>query len=139
MSAKVTTQISEPLYRRLEGAARIAKRPVEEILSLTLAIALPPHPALSEALAGELAAMIWMSDRSLWAATKSTFSTDEQERLATLNDLNDERTLTGQEEAECTDLLAAYDRTVLRRAQAFAILSRRGHPIPGYADLAHFE
>ncbi|GAB4577503.1 MAG: hypothetical protein Fur0022_02340 [Anaerolineales bacterium] len=139
MSTNVTIQISEHLYRQLERVARISKRPVEEVLSLALVIALPPFPALSEVLASELAAMIWMSDRSLWAATQPTFSPDEQDRLAALNDLNDERTLTRQEETERTRLLAAYDRAVLRRAQAFAILSRRGHRIPSYADLANAE
>ena len=139
MSAKVTIQISEPLYRRLQRVAQISKRPVEEVLSTTLAIALPPFPDLSEALAGELAEMIWMSDRGLWAATHPTFSPEEQDRLTALNDLNDERTLAEQEEEERIRLLAAYDRSVLRRSQAFAILARRGHPIPRYADLARLE
>ena len=40
-----------------------------------------------------------------------------------------ERPLTPAEEAEQNDLMAAYGRSVLRRAQALAILSQRGHPV----------
>lgn len=139
MSAKVTIQLPEPLYRRLQGAAQVSHRTVDEVLSATLAVALPPSPNLPETLSNELAEMIWMSDDDLWGATRPTFSEEQQERLAELNDLHDDRPLTEDEVAEQTHLHAAYERSVLRRAQAFAILFRRGHAIPSYADLARAQ
>lgn len=52
-----------------------------------------------------------------------------QSQLATLNEINDERPLTPSEEKEQMRLLAQYERSILRRAQAYAILAQRGHLI----------
>jgi len=132
----VSVQVPEPVYRRLQGAAVAAKRSVGDVLSSAVTVALPPSPDLPEALADELAEMIWLSDESLWQATVPTFTKEQQERLATLNDLSDDRALTTSEKAEQAELLVAYEQSVLRRAQAFAILSRRGHRLPTYSALA---
>lgn len=131
----VSIQVPEPLYRRLQGAAVVARRSVGDVLVSAVTIALPPSPDLPEALANELAEMIWLSDDALWQATVPTFAIVQQERLAALNDIADERTLTVAEKDEQIQLLAAYERSVLRRAQAFAILARRGHRIPTYSEL----
>lgn len=132
----VAVQVPEPVYRRLQGAAVAAKRSVGDVLTSAVTVALPPSPDLPEALADELAEMIWLSDEALWQATTPTFTKAQQERLAILNDLSDDRTLTTTEKAEQTELLVAYEQSVLRRAQAFAILSRRGHHLPIYSTLA---
>ena len=133
--SQFSVQVSEPLYRRLQGAAVAARQSIGEVIASAVTVALPPFPDLPEALANELTEMIWLSDDGLWQATTPTFSKAQQERLATLNDLSDERVLTVAEQAEQAELLAAYDRSVLRRAQAFVILARRGHRIPTYAEL----
>lgn len=132
----VSIQVPEPLYRRLQGAALVARRSVGDVLASAVTIALPPSPDLREALANELAEMIWLSDDALWQATVPTFLPVHQERLAALNDMADERVLMPAEKDEQTSLLVVYERSVLRRAQAFAILARRGHRIPTYAELA---
>lgn len=134
--SQVLIQVPEPVYRRLQGAAKAAQRSVSDVLASAVTTALPPSPDLPEALADELAEMIWLSDEALWQATMPTFTDEQQERLAALNDLSDDRTLTAVEEAEQRALLNAYEESVLRRAQAFAILSRRGHHIPPYSTLA---
>jgi hypothetical protein len=132
----VAVQVPEPVYRRLQGAAVAAKRSVGDVLTSAVTVALPPSPDLPEALADELAEMIWLSDEALWQATTPTFTKAQQERLAMLNDLSDDRPLTAKEKAEQVELLFAYEQSVLRRAQAFAILSRRGHHLPTYSTLA---
>ena len=99
-------------------------------------MALPPLPDLPESIAGELAEMMWLNDEDLRSATKPTFTTAQQQRLADLNDLVDERPLSLEEKAEQEALLVAYERSVLRRAQAVAILARRGHCAPQYSELA---
>jgi hypothetical protein len=134
--ATVSVELPEPLYRRLQSAATVAQRSLEEVLASTVAVALPPSPDLPEALANELAEMIWLSDDALRAATKPDFSPSQQERLAELNDLADDRALSPGEETERAELLAAYEWAILRRAQAFQILARRGHRIPTYPELA---
>lgn len=131
----IAVRLPEPLYRRLEGAAAVTHRTVDELLAETIAATLPPAPDLPEALAHELAEMVWLSDEALGSATRPSFTSDQQKRLAALNNLEDDRPLTGSEKAEQAELLAHYEGSVLRRAQAFAVLARRGHRIPSYTEL----
>ena len=129
--ATIPVQLPEPIYRILEDTASITHRTVDEILATTLTAVLPPSPDLPESLANELAEMVWLSDDALRAATQPSFTASEQKRLTELNDLEDDRSLTREEQAEQTQLLASYERSILRRAQAFAILARRGLVLAG--------
>jgi len=86
-------------------------------------------------LTNELAAMHLLSDEALWAAAHPSLSPAEQFRLSQLNHKAGERPLSKAEEAEQEHLLAAYHRSVLRRAKALAILTQRGHPLPLEAEL----
>jgi len=124
------------LYReRLERTAALTHRSVAHVLASTIAIALPPISDLPEALADELAGMSWLSDEALRAATQPTFTPEQQKRLSELNNLEDECPLTEIEQAERAALLAEYERSVLRRAQAFAVLAQRGYQTPDYTEL----
>jgi hypothetical protein len=126
----VNIQLPEPVFRKLQKAADLTHRSVEELLAATVNATLPESPDLPDDLADELAAMHLLSDEALWAATEPSMSPAEQRRLNQLNHTAGERPLTRAEEAEHTQLLAAYHRSILRRAKAFAILAQRGHPIP---------
>ena len=74
------------------------------------------------------------SDEALWAATAPSFSPTEEYRLNQLNAAVGERDLTLAEEAEQHSLIAAYYRSVLRRAKALAVLAQRGHCVPLTAE-----
>ena len=63
-------------------------------------------------------------------AAAPSFSPAEQRRLSQLNHIAGQRPLRRAEKSEQTQLLAAYHRSVLRRAQALAILTQRGHATP---------
>ena len=126
----VSVQVPEPIFRKLKRAADVTCRPVEEVLAATLNAALLEPSGLPPDLADELASMYLFSDDALWAATEPSLSPTEQRRLGQLNRIAGERPLTKAENAEQEQLLAAYHRSVLRRAQALAILAQRGHPIP---------
>ncbi|HQE93760.1 MAG TPA: hypothetical protein PLH19_13220 [Anaerolineae bacterium] len=131
----VPVMIPEPLYRRLERTSATIHRPVNDVVATTLAAMLPPSPDLPEALADELSSMVWLSDEKLYSATQPTFTPTMQARLATLNEINDERPLTPSEKKEQMHLLAQYERSILRRAQAYAILAQRGHLLPDNNEL----
>jgi hypothetical protein len=133
----IPVQVPEPLYRRLERTAKLTRRTVDEVLASTIAVALPSMSDLPEALANELASMIWLNDEALRAAAQPTFTVEQQKRLSELNDLEDQRQLSEPEQAEREALLAEYNRAVLRRAQAFAVLAQRGYQVPDYTDLPH--
>ena len=113
----------------MQKAAELTYRSVDEILVSTIETSLPTMPDVPSELAEELSAMHLLSDDALWAAVSPALSQAKQTRLAQLNQLAHERPLTPAEEAEQNDLVAAYGRSVLRRAQALAILSQRGHPV----------
>ena len=134
--AKIPVNVPKPVYMRLQSIAAIAQRSVEEILTSAVSVALPPSPNLPDAVANELAEMIWLSDEALWSATDPTFTQEQQARLAELNALVDVCSLTTAEKSEQEQLLTAYERSVLLRAQAYSVLSRRGHQISRYTDLA---
>ena len=125
----ITAQLPESAYRKLQKAAELTYRSVDEILVSTIETSLPTMPDVPSELAEELSAMHLLSDDALWAAVSPALSQAKQTRLAQLNQLAHERPLTPAEEAEQNDLVAAYGRSVLRRAQALAILSQRGHPV----------
>ena len=81
-------------------------------------------------LSDELAAMRLSSDQALFAALYPSLAPVEQQRLQQLNQAAGERNLTAAETSEQAALLAGYHRSVLRRAQALAILAERGHHPP---------
>ncbi len=124
----MTVTLPEPVAQKLEMAAKRTFRSIDEILATTVDATLMA-PDLSDAVSAELAAMHLLSDASLWAATEPTMSGAQQRRLEQLNDLEDDRTLTAAECAEQTDLVREYQRSMLRRAQALAILRQRGFDV----------
>src|SRR5688572_8466084 len=112
----LTVTLPEDILRRLERAAETTYRSVEEVLVGAITIALPSPEGVPPELAGELGAMQLMGDEALLAAVEPSLAPAERVRLEQLNHAAGERTLSLAEEAEQEALLAAYHRSVLRRA-----------------------
>jgi hypothetical protein len=134
-SRAVTIQLPGRLWQRLKYVAQASHRSVQDVLTAGITATLPAIADLPANLADELAAMTWLSDQALWGATTPTFAPEQQARLAALNELANRRDLTVGEQAETETLLAAYHRSVLCRAQAFALLAQRGHRMPALNEL----
>lgn len=134
-SASVSVQLPESLFRRLQYIAEITHRQVEDVLTTTVNVALPPDPNLPSDLADELAAMTMLNDDALWAATELSLSPAQQRRMNQLAHAGGIRPLTAAESAELARLQDLYDRSVLRRARALSILAHRGYEIPDRSDL----
>jgi hypothetical protein len=132
----VSVKLPRPVFLKLEHAARLTHRSVEDVLVATLNATLVEPPDLPTELANELAAMHLFSDEALWAATHPSLSPAEKSRLSQLNHKAGERSLNPSEKAEQEHLLAAYHRSVLRRAKALAILTQRGHSLPVETELS---
>jgi hypothetical protein len=128
-------KLPKPIFLKLKRAAELTHRSVEEVLIAMVNAVLVEPPGLPADLANELAAMYLFSDEALWAAAQSSLSPAEQLRLRQLNRKAGERPLTDAEKAEQEKLLAAYHRSVLRRAKALAILAQRGHHLPVETEL----
>jgi hypothetical protein len=130
----IAVHIPESLFLKLKRAADLTHRSVEDVTVTSLEAALPAVQNLPLDIANELAAMHLFSDDALWAATAPSFSPTEEYRLNQLNAAAGERNLTPAEETEQQSLITAYQRSVLRRAKALAILAQRGHRIPVTAE-----
>ena len=102
---------------------------MDEIVAGVVDATLTGGQELPTALEGEVAAMRLLGDQALWAAVYPSISQFEQERLAQLNEIAHERSLFQSEALEQQALFDAYNRSMLRRAQALALLKQRGHDI----------
>ena len=131
----VTLTFPETSYRVLKRAAELTHRSLDDLLASTLNVALSLPPELPSDLADELGAMVWYNDQALWAASESSLSPSQRRRMSQLTEAGKERPLAASETAELEHLLDEYDRSVLRRARALAILGMRGYPIPARTDL----
>ena len=138
LTQTVSVQLPEPIYRRLQRASELTYRSLDEILSSVLNLGLSLPPDLPPDVRSELEAMAMFSDAALWAASESALSPAQQRRLAQLNHAGGERPLTAAESAEQTHLLALYQRSLLRRAHALALLTYRGYNLPQRNDLPDF-
>jgi hypothetical protein len=129
MIPTVIIRLPQPLFQRLQRIAETTHRSVEDVLTTTVTVALPPMPDIPDDLADELAAMVMFNDESLKAMTQSSLSAAQQERLTQLTYAGGTRPLTEAEKRELKQLLDLYDRAVLYRARALAILAQRGYDI----------
>jgi predicted unusual protein kinase regulating ubiquinone biosynthesis (AarF/ABC1/UbiB family) len=129
----VTIDVPNRLYRQLTRVAEQTQQDIAKVL-LTLAETMFTVEAVNRNLpshiADELMAMQWFSDIALWKASQPTLSEKQQLELSELTHQQANRPLTQTEQTRLTELLAEYDWSVLRRAQALALLSLRGHNIP---------
>ena len=128
-SAMVSINLPERLFQKLKRVADLTHRSVEEVAVTSLEVVLPTDQDLPVDLADELAAMRLFRDDTLWAATTPSLTSAEEQHLLHLNRTAGERDLTSDEKAEQQRLIDTYQRSVIRRAQALAILAQRGHDI----------
>ena len=132
----MSVTLPRSVFLKLDRAAQLTHRSVEDVLATTVNAALVGPPGLPTEMADELAAMHLFSDEALLAAAQPSLSPAEQFRLNQLNHKAGERPLTQAEKAGQEHLLNAYRRSILRRAQALSILTQRGHPLPDGIELS---
>ena len=122
----VTLHLSEAVMRRAKRAADALQHPLEEVLSATLAAALPDVEDAPTDMRPDLARMTWLSDQDLWAIARSTMPDDQQVQLQYLTELQAQRSLTQEDQEKLEALRQEYGRITLRKARAYALLSMRG-------------
>jgi hypothetical protein len=77
----------------------------------------------------ELAALDRLEDEALWKIAQAHKSNSEMTRYEALLQKNQDHTLSDTERTELTTLRVEGDRSILRKAQAAAILRWRGHTV----------
>jgi hypothetical protein len=125
----VTVQLPEPLYRQLERRAERTGRTVEDELVELVATAVPMASDLSPELTEAIASLTALDDAELWRAARSHLPAEDAERFEELNAKRQREGLTDGEADETAALARRYERAMLVRAQAAALLGGRGQDV----------
>ena len=131
MSAEtLTVQVPSDLYDQLRRSARESQRSVEEELLhlVTTAVTRERLPANLEEIVASLSAL---DDAQLWQAARSRLPADAAEELEALNHRRQRDSLSNRETRRAEELLRLYERFMLVRAQAAALLKERGFDVSG--------
>jgi hypothetical protein len=103
-------------------------QPVEAVLLSRLKTALP-MPVLPPDEEAELDALKHLSDDALWHIAREQMAADLQEQMQSLMDKNSLGTISSDEYRELEDLVDRGQRLMLRKSEAAALLTRRGHTV----------
>ena len=126
----VTIRFPEAVYLRLQQAAQATKQSFDDLLLHVVQIGSPPTwddiPAEFQA---DVAALDRLDDAALWRIARLRRSADEMREYQDLLDQQADGTLSDAEALRLSRLRRDYDRDMLRKAQAAAILQWRGHRI----------
>ena len=126
----ITLSVPDHIYKRARQIADATAQPVESVLLEQLETALAtPLPTLPPDEQAELDALTYLSDDALWTIAREQMPAPKQARMQTLMDANTQGTITSDEHAELTRLVDQGQRLMLRKAQAAALLTERGHRV----------
>lgn len=126
----VHLQITIPLVvlEKLESVAKASHRTLDEVVAESVDAVVPSRiVGLPADLFGELLGMMRYSDTALQSALLPTISLVEDRRLRELTQISKDRDLTEPEAEEQKRLLIKSQHSIIRRAQALAILKERGY------------
>ena len=126
----ITLQIPDALYQRARAAAELSSRSIEDVLTQSIAVSLPPLEGdLPADFKEECASMVLFSDTKLRKIANSKMPKTQQKRLEELARVQKTRHLTEAEEAELQQLFKEAEKSMLRKAEALRLLSRRGYSL----------
>lgn len=122
----VTIALSDDLYRQALRLATESAQPLETVLVKRLEMVLDDLAGLSPDEQAELAAMQHLSDDALWSMARERFPQAVDLRQQVLGERNSRGSITTDEQAELAQLVERGNRLLVRKAEAMAILTRRG-------------
>jgi hypothetical protein len=126
----ITVTLPEVLYERVKITAEASARSVEEVCTQSIALSLPElEEDLPPAIRAELAALPLLSDAELERLAHGLMSEENQMRLEMLAEMQKQRSLTTAEETQLAQLLQEAHHLMLRKAEAYRLLARRGHTV----------
>ena len=130
----MTLHLPDDLYQQLKRQADQTQRTVEERLLEVLAAALPQPAELPADLAALAAQLAVLDDATLWQAARSRLDSDVAARIEGLHFKRQNEELDAKETQELAGLMHQYERAMLVRAQAAALLAQRGHDVSSLAS-----
>ena len=127
---KITITLPEALYERVQEAAMAVSLSFDEVLAQSLALSLPAMERdLSADLRSDLVALASLSDTELQGIADSVLVEAQQVRLEDLAELQKQRPLSTKEQSDLVQLMAEAQRIMLRKAEAYRLLARRGQTV----------
>lgn len=127
MQSPVTVHLPDTTLAHLRRTARQQHKTVEDVVRELVVREVTPLPSLPNDVEDELTAFQHLSDDVLILLAQSTLSSQQQEEIAQLNEEAQLRTLAPAEQSKQDHLIALYERTIIRRAEASKILKERGY------------
>ncbi len=129
----ITIPILETVYRRLQRAAEIAGKPVNEIAAQSIQDSLPPLlEVVPQPYRTDLATMEAFSDTDLWNVARAQVTVKDQRRFRRLRKKKSLGPLTEREQTHLTELRRAIDLVMFRKAYAYLLLKWRGCRVPTF-------
>jgi len=125
----LTVQLPDRLYAWLRHRAQQANCTVEAELVDLVATAMPEDVELPGELNLELAGLEHLEDRTLWQAARSPLAARIARRTENLHRKQQREELTEAETQDLAELIRRYERAMLIRARAAALLKQRGDDV----------
>jgi len=126
MATRVVVTLQDDVYRRVERLAQLTSRDVADLLAETITLLLPPLDVSAES----VQAVTSLSDEEVVELTELQMLPEQDRRLSTLLQKQQERTLSAPEQAELVLLMQVYQEGLVRKAQALREAVRRGLRVP---------
>lgn len=124
----VTVYLPSPLYQRLQKRAHTMQHSVEEEINQVLVNHLNEESDVSS-LEATLVQLDLLSDNDLLAAAQSTLTLEQTEQMQAILNKQQNEGLTEAEWETARAFSELFNRTILIRAKALALLQERGHTI----------
>ena len=125
----VTLQLPNALYHHLKRRAEQARRSVEDELVEVVATAVLVGDELSADLGEATSPLSLLGDNDLWRAARSHLPAEASAQLESLHLKRQSEVLTESEKQTLASLVRQYERAMLVRAQAAALLKQRGYDV----------
>jgi len=125
----VTVQVPEVLFTRLKQRAEQTNRTLEAEVLDVLITAVPVATELPPDLEPALSPLAVLDDEALRQAARRCLPAAITDALEELHLKQQREGLTALERQSLADLVRQYERNMLVRAQAAALLKQRGHDI----------
>lgn len=124
----ITLTLPDALYRRATDMAQASALSLEEVVTTSVAVALPDlEDQMPSDIREALVALPLLDDKELQEVADSVMATDEQNCLEELVELQKKRALTEAEESTLIHLMEQAQLVMLRKAEAYRLLARRGY------------
>jgi proline dehydrogenase len=127
----LTLNVPSPLYDQLKQLAAQTQRSVEEETLEALATAVPQGTSLSAELQDAMVSLVEQDDQTLLEAARNHLADDVSSELQSLHHKRQREGLSRVEVTRLADLVGQYERHMLVRAQAAALLKARGRDVSG--------